>query len=175
MNLLVLLASLVSVIGCAVNPVTGHRELSLLSTTDEIAMGENQYGPLQQVNGGLYNVDSAVARYVTAVGNRVAQHSDRNLPYEFVVLNESSPNAWVLPGGKIGIHRGLLVELENGGELAAILGHEIVHAAAKHSANESQRDLVLGLVGLGVELASDNSKHAREIAAASRFGIHLAG
>ena len=169
-----LLIWLANVIGCAVNPVTGVREISLLSTGNEIAMGENDYGPMQQLGGGLYEVDDRVARYVEAVGQRVAAHSDRALPYEFVVVNDSTPNAWALPGGKIGIHRGLLVELDNGAELAAILAHEIVHAAAKHSANQIQRELLMGLFGLGVEYAVNDSEHAREIVAATQLGRFLA-
>lgn len=161
--------------GCAVNPVTGNRELSLLSTADEISIGESQYRPLQQMGGGQYEVDPGVAEYVASVGQRVAAVSDRDLPYEFVVVNDGTPNAWALPGGKIGIHRGLLMELENEAELAAVLGHEVVHAAAKHGANRVQRQLLFGLAGLGVALAADDSKHARAIVGASNVGFHLAG
>ncbi|MYD98126.1 MAG: M48 family metalloprotease, partial [Gammaproteobacteria bacterium] len=135
--------------GCAVNPVTGQRELSLLSTADEIAIGQRQYRPQQQIGGGQYKVDPGVAEYVASVGRRVAAASDRDLPYEFVVVNDGTPNAWALPGGKIGVHRGLLVELENEAELAALLGHEVVHAAAKHGANRLQRNALFGLAGLG--------------------------
>ena len=60
----------------------------------------------------------------------MAAVSDRKLPYEFVVINNSVPNAWALPGGKIAVNRGLLTELNSEAELAAVLGHEIVHAAA---------------------------------------------
>lgn len=169
------LALLLLVSGCVVNPVTGQRELSLLSTADEISMGESQYGPLQQMGGGEYQVDPGVAEYVTSVGQRVAAFSDRGLPYEFVVVNDGTPNAWALPGGKIGIHRGLLVELANEAERAAVLGHEVVHAAAKHSANQIQRQMLFGLVGLGVALAVDDSKHARQIVGATNLGLHLAG
>ena len=161
--------------GCAVNPVTGNRELSLLSTADEISIGEGQYQPHQQMGGGEYRVDPAVTEYVASVGWRVAAVSDRDLPYEFVVVNDGTPNAWALPGGKIGIHRGLLLELENEAELAAVLGHEVVHAAAKHGANRFQRQLLFGLAGIGVALAADDSKHARQIVGASNLGFHLAG
>ena len=161
--------------GCAVNPVTGQRELSLLTTADEIAIGQDQYRPLQQASGGEYKVDPDVAEYVASVGERVAAVSDRALPYEFVVVNDGTPNAWALPGGKIGIHRGLLVELENEAELAAVLGHEVVHAAAKHSANQMQRNLLFGLAGMGVALATADSKHARTIVGATQVGLGLAG
>ena len=155
--------------------MTGHRELSLLSTADEIALGVSGYGPIQQLKGGLYQVDDRVAKYVSAVGNRIAQFSDRSLPYEFVVVNDSTPNAWALPGGKIGIHRGLLVELENGAELAAVLGHEIVHASAKHAANEINRDVLLALAGLGIQYAVDDSEHARKILFATDLSLGLVG
>ena len=158
-------------IGCAVNPVTGQRELSLYSTATEIDMGRSHYVPLQQIRGGEYVTDQGVAKYVSVVGQRIARYSDRALPYEFVVLNNSTPNAWALPGGKIAINRGLLVELENEAELAAILGHEIVHAAAKHSVNELQRKLLLGLTGLGVAYAVEDEKRAREIVRCNRYWI----
>lgn len=161
--------------GCAVNPVTGQRELSLITTADEISIGEEQYQPLQQLGGGRYKVDPGVAEYVSTVGRRVAETSDRPLPYEFVVVNDGTPNAWALPGGKIGVHRGLLVELESEAELAAVLGHEIVHAAAKHSANRIQRQVLFGLAELGVALASKDSKHAPLIVGAAGVGLYLAG
>lgn len=160
--------------GCAVNPVTGQRELSLLSTADEIAIGQQQYRPVQQARGGEYKVDPGVAEYVASVGERLAAVSDRALPYEFVVVNDGTPNAWALPGGKIGIHRGLLVELENEAELAAVLGHEVVHAAAKHSANQIQRNLLFGLTGMGVAVATADSEHARTIVGVTQVGLGLA-
>jgi len=160
--------------GCAVNPVTGQRELMLLTTEDEIAFGEERYPLQQQASGGLYKVDPAVAEYVASVGARVAAVSDRVLPYEFAVVNDGTPNAWALPGGKIGIHRGLLVELENEAELAAILGHEVVHAAAKHSANQIQRGALAELAGRGVAAAVDDSNRAEAVVGATRAGLRLA-
>ena len=169
------LAVLALAAGCAVNPVTGQRELSLLSTADEISMGESQYQPYQQAAGGRYQVDPTVTEYVAFVGQRVAAVSDRPLPYEFVVINEGTPNAWALPGGKVGVHRGLLVELDNEAELAAVLGHEVVHAAAKHGAQGVQRGLLFGLAGVGIGLAAENSKHAERIVGAANLGLHLVG
>jgi predicted Zn-dependent protease len=138
--------------GCAVNPVTGENELSLVSTSQEIAIGEQQYAPSQQSQGGQYYIDTTLQTYVAGVGMKLASVSDRpELPYEFVVLNNGIPNAWALPGGKIAVNRGLLTELEDEAELAAVLGHEVVHAAARHSAAQMTRGT---LVGLSAQLAT---------------------
>ena len=96
---------------CTVNPVTGQSELELVSTAQQIRIGEQQYAPAQQMQGGQYKVDPELSAYVQQVGQRLAAQSPADLPYEFVVLNNSVPNAWALPGGKIAINRGLLVEL----------------------------------------------------------------
>jgi len=126
--------------GCATNPVTGERELSFISEQQEVRMGEQYYGPTQQTEGGPYNTMPELTAYVNEVGRKLVEVSDRpELPYEFVVLNSPVPNAWALPGGKIAINRGLLVVLENEAELAAVLAHEIVHAAARHSAQQMER------------------------------------
>jgi len=69
-----------------------------------------------------------------------------------VVLNSSVPNAWALPGGKLAINRGLLTEINSEAELAAVLGHEIVHAAARHSAKQMERGtwLQIGVIGTAI-------------------------
>lgn len=129
--------------GCATNPVTGESELSVISEAWELKTGAQQYLPARQSQGGDYVADPGVQAYVQRVGNKLALVSDRSLPYEFSVINDSTPNAWALPGGKIAINRGLLTELESEAELAAVLGHEVVHAAAKHSAKSLQRGVLL--------------------------------
>lgn len=145
--------------GCAVNPVTGRNELSLVSEASELQIGAEQYAPSRQMQGGDYVADPQVAAYVSSVGNRIAAVSDRKLPYEFKVINDSSPNAWALPGGKIAINRGLLTELQNEAELAAVLSHEIVHAAARHSAQGMQRGLLLQGAVLAAGVASGGSDY----------------
>lgn len=140
------------VVGCAVNPVTGKNELSLISKQEEIAIGEKQYHSSQQTQGGLYYLDPSLQAYINDVGQRLARVSHRpNLPYEFVVLNNNVPNAWALPGGKLAINRGLLIHLEDEAELAAVLGHEIVHAAAGHGAAQMSQGQLLNI---GAQLAS---------------------
>ncbi len=137
-------ASLSLQIGCSVNPVTGEQSFNILSPQQEIAMGEQQYQPGQQSQGGIYTLDSDLNHYVREVGLSLASVSDnRTLAYDFVVLNNHVPNAWALPGGKIAINRGLLYLLEDEAELAAVLAHEIVHAAASHGAQQFSQGILL--------------------------------
>lgn len=145
-------AALLAAAGCATNPVTNRSELSLVSEAYEVQLGRTNYEPMQQAQGGELTAFPDVEAYVQRVGQRLVEVSDRpHLPYEFTVLNNGTPNAWALPGGKIAVNRGLLTELENEAELAAVLSHEIVHAAAKHGAQAMQRGLLTqaALIGLG--------------------------
>ncbi len=145
--------------GCSVNPVTGKREFMVVSSAQEIAMGENNYAPMQQSQGGQYDVDPELSGYVQRIGSRVAAQSGVSLPYRFVVLNNSVPNAWALPGGKIAINRGLLTELSSEAELAAVLGHEAVHAAARHTARQISRTQMMQVGVAATAIASSDSDY----------------
>jgi predicted Zn-dependent protease len=153
--LLLLVASLTA---CGVNPVTGKKELQFVSEAAELQIGQQYYGATRQGEGGDFTLDPILTAYVNEVGQKLAVVSDRKLPYEFVVLNSSIPNAWALPGGKIAVNRGLLTELNNEAELAAVLGHEIVHAAARHGAKAQERGTLLqvGMVAAQIGLATGN-------------------
>ncbi len=151
--------------GCATNPVTGKNELSLVSESQEVQIGEANYGPTIQTEGGPYATMPHLTAYVNEVGRKLAAVSDRpELPYEFVVLNNPAPNAWALPGGKIAINRGLLAVLENEAELAAVLGHEIVHAAARHSAQRMERQTLgnaittAAVIGIGAAIGDTRNR-----------------
>ncbi|NND65521.1 MAG: M48 family metalloprotease [Gammaproteobacteria bacterium] len=167
--LLMLVAS-----GCVVNPVTGKSELSLVTPQQEVALGEQQYIPSRQMQGGDYVIDEQLTAYVSHVGHKLAEVSDRpRLPYEFVVLNNSTPNAWALPGGKIAINRGLLLELNSEAELAAVLSHEIVHAAARHSAKQLQHGMLTEAALMGLQMSSQDNKYSNLIVGSATVGAGL--
>ncbi len=159
--------------GCAINPVTGKRELGLVPESTELSIGQEQYFPSRQMQGGDYTAVPAINAYVSEVGQRLAAVSDRPLPYEFTVINDSTPNAWALPGGKIAINRGLLTELNSEAELAAVLSHEIVHAAARHSAQGMERGILMQGAVLAVGLASQNSEYAGMAVGGATLGAGL--
>ncbi len=160
-KILVLGTALAAVTACGINPVTGKREITLVGEASEIQMGEQNYLPMRQSQGGEYDIDPELTEYVSGVGQRLAAVSDRPLPYEFTVLNNSVPNAWALPGGKIAINRGLLTELGSEAELAAVLGHEIVHAAARHSAQRMEKGMLLQGLVLATAVATSDSDYGR--------------
>src|SRR2546425_101413 len=148
-GLLVLAFSLFA--GCATNPVTGKRELSLMSEAQEIQIGQQQDADVRK-EMGVYN-DRALQEYVTTLGLKLAQVSERpNLPWHFTVLDVPAINAFALPGGYIYITRGILPFLDDEAQLAGVLGHEIGHVTARHSAQQysratgAQLGLILGSI-----------------------------
>jgi Zn-dependent protease with chaperone function len=168
-----LLLSLALLPACTTNPVTGESEFTLMSEAQELQIGEQYYLPTQQSQGGELRIDPGLSAYVSDVGQRIAAVSDRKLPYEFVVLNSSVPNAWALPGGKIAVNRGLLTALENEAELAAVLGHEVVHAAARHSAQAQTRGMLLQGALIGSMIGAQGSDYANLIMAGASLGAQL--
>ncbi|MCC5871813.1 MAG: M48 family metalloprotease [Gammaproteobacteria bacterium] len=159
--------------GCVQNPVTGARELGFIGTADEVAIGRQHYGPTQQMEGGEYVLEPALSNYVADVTARLARLSDRELPYEIVVLNSSVPNAWALPGGKMAINRGLLLELESEAELAAVIGHEIIHAAARHGARNIERGMLLEGAMLIAAMAAEDTQYLPFVVVGAQLGAAL--
>ena len=134
--------------GCAVNPATGKRQLSLISEQQEIQLGlENDRQVQAQM--GLYE-DPDLQAYVQRVGTALALQSERpDLDWKFRVVDDTSVNAFALPGGFIYVTRGILAHLNSEAELAAVLGHEIGHVTARHGVNQMSK-AQLAQLGLGV-------------------------
>ena len=138
---------------CAVNPVTGHRELSLVSESQEIQLGLQGKADVQH-SIGVYQ-DSALGAYISSVGTRIAKSTERpDLPWSFQIADEPVVNAFALPGGPVFIARGILPYFNSEAELVSVLGHEIGHVTARHSARQMTRAQLAGL-GLGVASALD--------------------
>jgi predicted Zn-dependent protease len=139
--------------GCAVNPVTGRRQLALISEAQEIQMGQQAAVQVEQSIGLVQN--DALQSYLHRVGTSLAAVSERpELPWTFRVVDDPTPNAFALPGGFIFVTRGMLGLMMNESELASVLGHEIGHVTARHSvsmmsrAQLAQIGLVLGQIAV---------------------------
>jgi predicted Zn-dependent protease len=130
--------------GCATNPATGRRQLMLMSEQEEIQIGRQSDAEIRQ-QMGLYN-DPDLQAYVQSVGARLVGASYRpHLPWTFAVVDEPAVNAFAVPGGFIYLTRGILPFLRDESELAGVLGHEIGHVDARHSAEAYSRQLGAGL------------------------------
>ena len=134
---------------CATNPVTGKKELSFVSESQEISMGREYAGQVSQ-EMGVYP-DSAVQRYVSGIGKELAVRTERpKLPWTFTVMDDPQVNAFALPGGFIFITRGIMTHMNSEAELATVVGHEIGHVTARHSVQQMTRQQ-LAQIGLVVQ------------------------
>jgi len=152
--------------GCSTNPVTGKRELILISEKQEIAMGLEAAPEFEKQFEGRV-ADPTLQAYVQEIGQRIAAVSDRNnLQYDYVLVSSKVPNAFALPGGKIFITAGLMSLMQNERELAAVLGHETGHVCAKHNVKGMQRQMGTALlieVATKVADAGDTGKQVAKV------------
>ena len=167
--LLAVFALLSLATSCATNPVTGKRELNLVSTNQELAIGKEGYGAVLS-EYGAYD-DARLQAYVDSVGHALARVSHRpDLDWKFTVLDDPTVNAFAMPGGYIYITRGILAHLNSEAQLAGVLGHEIGHVTARHSAKQITQQQLAG-IGLGV--ASILSPTVQRFSGAAQQGLQL--
>ncbi len=180
--------------GCAVNPVTGRSQLMLVSEQDEIRIDQENRAHQFSADYGTVQ-DGPLNDYVNTTGLAVASVTHRSqMPYSFRAVNAPYVNAYAFPGGSIACTRGILLELDNEAELAALFGHELGHVNARHTAQQMSKgmlvsaamggisavastgdtilgDLVSGIGGLGAgallaKYSRDNEREADSLALA---------
>ncbi|GAB3238169.1 M48 family metalloprotease [Hymenobacter seoulensis] len=139
--------------GCATNPVTGKREVMLVSEGQELAMGQ-QSDPAVQAQFGVYP-DEKMQQFINEKGKKMGAVSHRpTLTYQFRVVDSPVINAFAVPGGYVYFTRGIMAHFNNEAQFAGVLGHEIGHVTARHSAKQ-QTNAIIGQVGLmGAMIAS---------------------
>jgi predicted Zn-dependent protease len=135
---------------CATNPATGKREIMLVSEEQEVALGRQEDQRALAAYGEY--PDPALQEYVSALGQKIAAHSERpDLPWTFRLADDAAVNAFAAPGGFIYVTRGILAHLESEAQLVMVLGHEVGHVTARHLARQitNQQMATLGL-GIGM-------------------------
>ena len=156
-------------VACATNPATGKRQLMLVSEGQEAAMGKEADEQFHGVYGDF--PDRSVQSYVESVARPLAAVSERpGLPWTFRVVDDAQVNAFALPGGYVYVTRGILAHMNSEAELAAVLGHEIGHVTARHSASSQSKQL-LGMVGLGVGMILSPTLRQGGDALGQAFGL----
>lgn len=158
---------------CETAPVTGRKQFIAVSEEQASDIGAEAY---EQILNEKQVIDNtAQSRMVKQVGRDIAAVVDDGYDWEFNLLSDESANAFALPGGKVGVNRGLFKVAKTEDQLAAVLAHEIAHVTARHSAERMTQQMAVkaGVTGVGV-LAGQGGQGVAEIAAqAATLGIVL--
>lgn len=143
----------VALTGCARNPVTGSKDIAMVSEKGEIEQGRKAHEQVIRFYG-VYE-DQALQDYVNEIGQRLARNSHRpDLEWHFTVVDSEDINAFALPGGYIYMTRGIMAFLNSEAELAAVLGHEIGHVTARHSVRQQAQSTLAGILATSAAIFS---------------------
>ncbi len=154
---------------CAVNPVTGKKQLMFMSEDQEIALGI-EANPSVIAEFGVYE-NATLQKFINDKGQDMARISHRsNLKYQFQILDSPVVNAFALPGGYVYFTRGIMAHFNNEAEFAGVLGHEIGHITARHGASQQSKQI---LVSAGLMLGMVVSKDFQQYADIAGAGAQL--
>lgn len=177
---LFLIASLLA--GCAVNQVTGRKQLSLVTESELQLMATSQYKAFLSENKALSNsnnnaamvdrVGSRIANAITKYYNNKGQSSVlEGYKWEFNTIDSKDVNAWCMPGGKVVVYTGLLPVTQNETALAIVMGHEIAHAVAKHGNERMSQAMVQQMGGTALEAALSQKPQQTKDLFMTSYGI----
>ena len=153
-------------IACATVPITGRSQLLLMSESAEAQMGLDAYR--QVLAKARLSADPALNEGVARVGRRIAEATGRaDYQWEFKVIEDKQMNAFCLPGGKVAVYTGILPVTRDDAGLAAVLGHEVAHAIARHGGERVSEGLLVqfGLAATQVALARSDPATVRQVTA----------
>lgn len=159
-------AILATAVACATVPVTGRHQLLLLSEGEEHQMGLSSYQTV--LKKSRLSSDPVATEQVRRVGQRIAEATERtDYQWEFNLLEDKQVNAFCLPGGKVAVYTGILPITRDDAGLAAVLGHEIAHAIARHGGERVSQGLLVqvGLAATQVALAGNDPATVQQVTA----------
>ncbi len=140
--------------GCAKDPVTGESQFMMVSRQQEIGI-DKQQSPFQFSSDYGVTQNRKINRYVSSIGKKLIPNVHRqDMPYNFQCVNATYINAYAFPGGTIAVTRGILLKLDNEAQLAALLGHELGHVNARHSAEQMSKGQLSSLLVGGLSMAA---------------------
>ena len=155
-NILFLIIFSFSSLSCVaeIDPISGKKTYTLLSSQQEIEIGQKVLPSAINENEGLYP-DREVQNYIKQLGEKIAINSPRKVNYQFYVVNSPEINAFALPGGPVFITRGIILKRENESELVGVLAHEIGHITARHHAKFLEKtygmSILLNILGIALQ------------------------
>lgn len=172
-NLLASLALLSILYGCSSVPITGRKQLSLVSDSQVLSLSLQQYN--EYINTAKKSTDKTKTAMVARVGQNIANAVTSYMKannaesllegyvWEFNLIDDSQVNAFCMPGGKIVIYTGILPYTQDEAGLAVVMGHEVAHAIAKHSNERMSQQIVAQYGSSAVDLILDDKPQAKSI------------
>jgi len=159
-------------VGCETAPVTGRSQLILLPESQDVEMGLTAYQQILQE--AEISDNEELNRRVQEVGRRIAAISPRpDWDWQFTLIENEEPNAFALPGGKVGVHTGLFKVAKNDAQLAAVIGHEVAHAIARHGPERMSQGMLAQIGAAAVGIGTGSDAYAQLAAQAATLGIIL--
>ena len=160
--------------GCETAPITGRSQFIVMSPSQATQMGLQAYQ--QILSKAKLSTNQDYINRVRTIGRRIADVSGQpDLKWEFNVIEDKTPNAFALPGGKVAVHTGLFTVAKDDNQLAAVMAHEVGHAIARHGSERisTQMAVQLGLVGLSAAAGQEYGQFTNLAAQAASLGIIL--
>jgi metalloendopeptidase OMA1, mitochondrial len=157
-------------VSCYTNPLTGRKELMLITPQEEVSLGVNAFADIRSKTP--VSANSGQTAMVQQVGERIA--GVVTLPaaqWEFVLFDDPTVNAFCLPGGKVGVYVGILPITQNEAGLATVVGHEVAHAVARHGGERMSHELVVELGGMGLQAALQSKPQQTRDLALAAYGV----
>jgi predicted Zn-dependent protease len=169
----VVLAAL-ALCGCQTNPVSGDLELNLVPPDQELALGYEAHPQIMYMYDGEY-YDPELNRFLGSIVMRLQRCSHRpGLPMDFTMINTSIVNAFATPG-HVYATRGFLASVQNEAQFASVMGHELAHVAAGHTASQLSRDRMTGLAAGVAGVAAGDSLLGQMAVTAGQASVVLVG
>jgi predicted Zn-dependent protease len=167
-----LLALALALAACESAPITGRQQLILLPESQDASMGLQAYQQIKQEEKISRNPE--LNRRVQEVGRRIATVSGQpDWDWQFTVFENDEPNAFALPGGKVGVYTGLFKVAKNDAQLATVLAHEVGHAIARHGAERMSQGLLTQLGGVAVGVATGSEAYVQAYTQLATLGVIL--
>jgi predicted Zn-dependent protease len=159
---------------CQTAPLTGRHQLIIVTEEQELSLGAEAYK--QTLKESKLSTDAATTAMVRRVGDRIAKAAERpEYQWEFNLVEDKTPNAFCLPGGKVVIYTGILPFTKDETGLAVVMGHEVAHALARHGAERMSTGELAGLAGqtAAIIFGGGNPETAQQVQAAFGMGANL--
>jgi Zn-dependent protease with chaperone function len=165
------LAVLFVVGACVTIPETGRSQLVAIPDGYMSQMGDKAFADMKAKE--KISKNPKITQVVRDIGERIARASEKNYAWEFVVFESDEVNAFCLPGGKVGVYTGLLSVAKTNAGLAAVMGHEVAHAVARHGAERATQSLIVSGTLLTMEQVIQDPKYRQLAMAALGVGVQF--